>query len=551
MIGRALALLARAAGADPVRVRALARALRAEARGQLTLQYEERGERGLHPDTSRVLLLVVLALTSVGVAVAAVALRDRLLLAGLVLMSAQAGAAFVRAAAEVVPVVLGSDDRAVLGWWPVTERELLLARGLLVLESVVEGSAAVLSVPLVAFAVAASPPVLPALTVIAGAGLQSIALAAVMVLFVQSLGRLLGRRRARRLAEVLSTVILVIALNVAVRAVRPWLADLGTLSPWLLMVAPVTWFAAWSAVWQPMFAAVVGVLASLVATVVLVVLGIRALGRQAAEAAESATVARAGRWDWTTPLVALTTPWLGGRDGRALRLLLRAHLREDWRFTGSLMFMPVAILIYLVVVRTDDLATASHELQGLGPAATTLGLWMSLLGLSIGGAATCSTEAKAGWLIACSVQTPGRALSLQRRLVRSIVPLPLLGVATMLLVWRSGLASWQIPLVVAPAWLAFEILVVFAQCVAPAQSFSRAWRREGNEFRGFHLLLVLIWPLAMVPLLVIYDRLPWGPPIVLVSQIAMLAGMRWLLRWRVARLGVSGLDPRLGRADTS
>ena len=36
-------------------------------------------------------------------------------------------------AGEVVPLVLGAEDRPVLGWWPVTERELLVARGGLLL----------------------------------------------------------------------------------------------------------------------------------------------------------------------------------------------------------------------------------------------------------------------------------------------------------------------------------------------------------------------------------------------------------------------------------
>ncbi|MBD3222267.1 hypothetical protein GF314_13600, partial [bacterium] len=343
-----IALLLRLAGVPAHRVLGLARALRADAHGKQELQYEERGRRGLHPDTGRRVMLAMLLVMSVLLAVVAVVLRERLLLVAVILMAAQVMAAFLRAATEVVPLVLGGDDRPVLGWWPVTGRELLVARGLLVGGSVVEASVAILAAPLVAVAVAARPPVLPAVGLLVGAALQAVALASVMVLLAQAAGRMLGVRRARRLAEVTGTLLLIVAINVGIRAARTWLGDLAALSPWWLLVAPPAWFAAWGAWTEPTGAVLVGAAASLAVTAGLVAAGTRALGGLGIERVED-PAARRPRRDWTAPLVALTWPGLRGRDGRALRLLLRAHLREDWRLTGSLLFLPVAMLVYLVV----------------------------------------------------------------------------------------------------------------------------------------------------------------------------------------------------------
>lgn len=539
-----LAPLLRLGGAEPRRVLGLMHALRAESRGQQELQYEARGRRGMHPDAGRTFLLLVLVVLSLGVTVGAGLLRERLLLASLVVAGAQVVAALLRAGGEVVPLVLGDDDRPVLGWWPVSERELLLARGLIVGTSVLEGTLAVAAIPVLVLAIVAQPVLIVALGLAAGLLLHTIALAAVMVLFTHGLGRLLGPRRARRLAETLGTLLLVVLINVVVRSVRPWFDGMVAGSPWWLVAVPATWWAAWGALTQPSAVVLAALAASVAATGGLVVAGGRVLARGRGEQEREGRPRQRNGWDWTTPVVAWTRPWLGGRDGQALRLLLRAHLREDWRFTGSLLFLPLMMLAYLLLVRSDDLASMGTELVGLGPAASTLGLWMSLLGLSVAAAVTCSTEAAAGWLMATSVLDPGRALALQRRLVRALIPAPMLPLITLVLIWRTGLDPWQAPLVFVPAWLAFEALVVFIQSVTPTQSFGRAWRREGNEFRGFHLLVLMIWPVVMLPLLIVHDRLPWGPPVVIASQLIVWAGLRLVLRWRVAKLGVVGLSPR-------
>jgi hypothetical protein len=289
-----------------------------------------------------------------------------------------------------------------------------------------------------------------------------------------------------------------------------------------------------------------GALLAVAATGALLVVGIRVLGRlDASDEEQPARGLRSGR-DWTRPLLAWASPWLRGRDGLAMRLLLKAHLREDWRFTSSIMLLPVALLVYLLVVRGHRLEELPGGLAGVGQAAGILGLWLSMLGLSLGGSASCSTEHQAAWLIGGGVLDGSRALSLQRRLVRCLVPGPMLVLATAGLVWRSGLDPLLAPLAMLPAWLGFEIMLTFVQWAAPSAPFSRAWRREGHGFRHYYLVLILVWPVAMVPVFLLYGRGWWGPPAVLALQALLLVGMRLALRQRVRGRGVYGLVPRTG-----
>jgi len=536
--------LIRLTGTDPLRVRSLAVGLQREAHGQLQLQHELEGRRGLSPDGGRILVLVLLALASVGLAVAVVALRDRPLLAAMLLVAGQGGAVFLRSAAEVVPLVLGAEDRQVLGWWPVTERELLVARGGLLLLGVLEATAAVGAIPLMALAVVGSPLLAPLAGAVVGLLLHAVTLAAMLLLLVQGLGRLLGRRRARRLVEVMGTVVVIIVINVVMRSLERVIDGVEGLSPWFMLLVPTTWYGSWGALAQPSAPVVVGALAALGATALLLSVGVRILGGLAAGDEEPQTHARRPGRDWTRPLVAWAAPWLGGREGLAMRLLLKAHLREDWRFTGSLMFLPTALLVYLVVVRGDRLEGLAEGLAGIGRTATMLGVWMGMLGLSLGATVTCSTEAPAAWLLHGAVLSPQRALSLERRLVRALVPAPMLILAAAGLVWRGGLDPLLAPLAMAPAWLSFEIMITFVQWILPAAPFSRAWRREGHGFRHLYFLLILLGPLVFAPVVLLYGRSGWGPPVMLAIQAGILGILRLMLRRRAGRLGVYGLAPR-------
>ena len=544
MTPRVVAPLLALCGVQPDRAWALMRGLRAEARGQIVIQHEEKGKKGLHPDTGRIIVLVFLALGSIGVAVGVGFMRGRPDLAVSLMVLAQGVAAFMRAGGEVVPVVLGADDRQVLGWWPVSEREILVARGVLVLEAVLEASAAVLAIPLVVLLVMGRPVGLATVGGLVGLVLHAMVLAAVMLLLVHGLGRLLGRKRARRVIDVMSSMIIIIVINLVVRSLQPSLDAVGELSPWALSAIPTYWFGAWGSLQALTGPRLTALACGVAATVLLLAGGIRTLaGRNTVADHEDQAVRRGGR-DWTRPILAWVAPWLSGRDGRVMRLLLKTHLREDWRFTSSVLFLPVGMLVYLFVIRVDDMGELMNDLVSARELAPTMGMWMTMLAVSMGGSMVLSVQADAAWLVQTGVLRPRRMLSLQRKLMRWLVPIPLMVVILAVLVLRVGLDVRQTPLVAIPALLSFEIMVVFMQCANPSLPFCRAWRREGHHFRGFHLLAMVVWPLAFAPVMLGFLWLPWGPPLAMLLQLLTLLALRLVLNWRVARQGVVGHVPR-------
>lgn len=544
MTPRLVAPLLSLCGVAPDRTWALMRGLRAEARGQVVIQYEEKGNKGLHPDTGRIVLLAFLALGSIGVAVGVGFMRARPDVAVSLMVLAQGVAAFMRAGGEVVPVVLGPDDRKVLGWWPVGEREILVARGMLVLEAVLEASAAVLTIPLVVLLVVGRPVVLPLVGAVVGLSLHALVLAAVMLLLVHGLGRLLGRKRARRIIDVMSSMVTIILINVLIRTLRPSLETVGSLSPWVLTAIPTYWYGVWGGLHALSAPGLVALVCGLGAAVLLLAGGVRTLaGRNTAADQEDQTAAQGGR-DWTRPILIWLAPWLSGRDGRVMRLLLKTHLREDWRFTSSVLFLPMGMLVYLFVIRADDMGELMNDLVSARELAPTMGLWMTMLAVSMAGAMVLSVQADAAWLVQTGVLAPQRMLALQRRLMRWLVPIPLMTVILIVLVLRLGLDVRQAPLVAIPALLSFEIMVVFMQCANPTMPFCRAWRRQGHQFRGFHLLAMVVWPLAFAPVMLGFLWLPWGPPLAMVLQLLTLGVLRLILNWRVGRQGVVGHMPR-------
>jgi hypothetical protein len=542
-MGVLLHAVLRLAGVDPVRVVGLARGLRREARGQMRRRHEEEGRRRMGPETGRMVVLILLGVGSIFLAAAMAALRDAPLAAAMVLVAAQGGAVFLRSAGEVVPLILGADDGPVLGWWPVTARELMVARGLLLMEGVLEATAAIGLIPLVTLAFVGKPPVVTAAGTAAALLLHAVTVAVTILLLVQGAARVMGRRRARRLLEVVGTTLIILLVNVGARGLGRLVRHIDDVSPWMLLALPTAWYGSWGALAQPSGPVLAGAALGLTVTAVLMAVGVRVLGSVGAEESAVRAARRGGR-DWTLGIDRLVAPWLRGRDGKAVRLLLRAHLREDWRFTGSLLVIPAALLFYLLVVRDEAVASMARGEGSVVMASSMLSLWMSILGMSLAATVACSAEPDASWLLRGSTLDAGRALSLQRRLLRSLVPGPLLGSAAVLLGIRLGMTPWQVLLSVAPAWLAFEIMTVFMQMAVPAASFSRAWRRDGGGTRHFFWLAAAVGPVAVVPAMTLYGQPGWGAPAVLASQALVLLLLRWALRWRAARLGVLGLAPR-------
>jgi len=537
---RWLGPLVRLAGGDPVRVLGLARALRREAQVQLQLAHEAGTGGRLGPDAGRWVMLGVLGAMSIAVAAAVGALRERAWVAASLLVLCQGGAVFLTAARDAVPLILGQEDRRVLGWWPVSERELLLARSGLLLRAVLEASAAMTAAPLVVLLVAGAPPVAAGLGTLVGLGLHAVVLAAVLAILVQGLARLIGRARARRLVEVAGTLLIVIVINLAARRLGTLAGESRLAGGWALAAVPTAWFGAWGALAQPGWPEVAAAGMGLAAAIAVPAWGLRALGSRGRGDRESTARSRRAV-DWTRPLGWWLAPWLRGRDGRALGLLARAHLREDWRLTGGVLFLPVLLLAYLAV-SGDRLAGATAGTEAI---AGRLALWMALLGASLGGAFTCSSEAAAAWLPAGGVGDPRRLLSLERRLARALLPAPAL-LAIGIALWAADLVRpADLPAVLGIPWLAFELTLTLTQLVGPAAPFSRAWRRDGGGAnRAVFWLLLLVAPACLVWNALVIARTRWGLALTAALLAGSLAGVRWSLARRIGRHGLPGLSPR-------
>src|SRR5204862_3960905 len=118
---------------------------------------------------------------------------------------AQAAMTIAMTAMIGVPSLLADDDAAVLGWWPLSARDLTLARLLIVLRPVMQGSAVLCGLPLAAHALLGPIPLVSALSLAVGLALQAIAVTALVMAVVAGAlsgpGRKAGRRALIRAAS--------------------------------------------------------------------------------------------------------------------------------------------------------------------------------------------------------------------------------------------------------------------------------------------------------------------------------------------------------------
>lgn len=538
---RPAAALIRLAGGEPASVLPLMRALGREARGQRHWAHAREGGGGLGPDGAWWLTLAILVLVSGGLAMltsAQAALAPWR--AALVLLFGQFAAVMLMTARDAVPLLLEGADRRVIGWWPVRERDLLLARSGLLLRRVVQVSVAIAGLPWLVLALTGSGGVAVALGALVALGLHGLVLASLLALTLHVLGRLVGVRWARRLVEVLGVLLLLGLSNLGGRPLMRLLVSGDAQFSWELLVWPFVWFAAWTMLWPPQAPVVLAILLSLVASAALPAWGLRRLGRvTAAEHEQPGTARRVGR-DWTGPMVAWASLWLRGRDGASVLLLLRAHLRKDWRLTGQLLVFPT-LLVGLFWLRGGRLTAADMATAQVAAAlAGEMAFFTALLGLSLAAAMTFSGEAPAAWLVHGAALDGSRLLSLHRRLVRALVTVPFVAVALGMLLGRGDLSLSQAPLALLLGLLAGELACVLVQWVRPAAPFSRAWRRGESAGRQVTWLLILVWPAHVLWQELVLNRLVWGLPLSVGAAAGLLVIGRWLLARRAARLGVHG-----------
>jgi hypothetical protein len=544
MSGFILGPLVCMAGGDPGRVLALARALKREADGQRSWQHAQEGGGWLGPDEGRWLTYGALVLISIVVAILLKTVAaERIWLASTVLCLAQTGAIALTMARDAVPLLLSGADRRVIGWWPVSERELLLARSLLLLRGMSQTTIAIAAFPWMVLTGHAPVPLLSGPGALVGLGLHTVVLLVLLVLCIRGLARLVGLHWARRSVEMLGLLAL-IALTSQIGTDVPdgsfsGLRDFS--SNWRMLALPTSWFAAWAALWPvngPVLgAAILGAAASSSA----VFFGLRMLGKSHRGEQEPVLDNLRPKLDWARPAVSAMGPFFKDREGRILLLLLCAHLRRDWRLTSQLVFLP---LLYLVMIwRQVSQLTAAEPADALQAAGSiqTVFLFAGLLGLLLGSTVTFSSESTAAWILRGGVVDGRRMLVLHRRLLRFLVAVPFTATVMVMLQVRAGLPLTMLVPAAVAALLTCELAVVLAQWIRPALPFSRAWRR--NEYGGSGQTILLIT--GLVPVLWLWGRLVlektiWGWPVTVVVQFLVLFVVLRILDRRIARLGLGG-----------
>lgn len=540
--------LVRLAGGDPVRVLALAGALHRDARGRRAWQHAQEGGGWFGPEDGRRLTLFVLALASISVSFPVRSLAaGQPWLAGIILCLAQFGAVILTTARDAVVLLLADEDRRIIGWWPASERELTLARCCLLLRGMLQTTLAVAGLPLAVLVVHAPRPLASGPGALIGLGLHTAALAALLVLGIRGFSRLVGLQWARRTIELLGVALLLLLTGqVGATGLHGLIPDLGDpTTNWQMLALPVSWFAAWFALWPPSVLVLSAAGLGAVASVAIVVVGLRRIVAGNRDVSERPPGVHCGRFDWTRPVMGWLRPWFAGREGRILMILLCAHLRRDWRLTGQLLLLPP---LYLALIWRQVASESAPDPSGILTAVRAVAgivLFLSLLGFLLGAAFTHTGEPSAAWILRSGVIDGRRMLVLQRRLLRILVAVPFLLCAALLLLMRMHL-PWQILLpAAASSLLACELAVVVVQWIRPALPFSRAWRRgEQAGSHGHIWFLALLLPVILVWGRLVLERTIWGWLLTAAVLALLLVPTRVFLNRRVVRQGIIGLTPQ-------
>jgi hypothetical protein len=323
------------------------------------------------------------------------------------------------------PSLLVDDDQQVLGWWPVSRRELLLARLGTLLKPALQVTLALGLVPLVVFAFTGRPPVLMAALLGVGLLIQTLGVAfgtaAVLALVV----RLWGRRRAERLAALAadSNIFMYFWL---LGAFMPRLEPFFTAHAGLFLALPLFWFTIFGDPLAGPLAQAAGAV-GVVWCLTSVAVGLRLLGRAHAGEMAEPLATRPPRWHHASVVSWLLRPMMPGREGWVVRRLLESHLRDDWRFIGGMLTLPVMIAVmFFVASDAAPAGTGSPELAHTALQAVENSPFVMVLAATVIFLTTFSSTPAALWPVALADLDTGRLLTAQRGMIRGLVVAPVL-----------------------------------------------------------------------------------------------------------------------------
>ncbi len=510
-LGPVVRLLAAVAGGRPAVVLPLAQAMDRAAQGQTALLREKsRRSQRLTPGALRLLILgLIFALSGFIALTMLVRPEDIHPAPGVIILVAFHWLMVLNMVlAQAGPALLVDEDHLVLGAWPVTRREIVLARLSAVLREAFEATAAMSVVPLIVYLVVGRPPALPALALLVGIVLQTVGVTFGLTAVLMLLVRRLGRKRAQRLAALVADgnfPFLLFLLMMGADRILPFVQA----HPRVLAALPPAWFAAWGDLAAgPFYWLLAGV--GLVTSAALVWGAVRLLNPSVASGADEDAGGGASRFDpggwFAAALTWLLAPSMPGREGRVLRQLLTAHLREDVRFVAGLISIPAVLAGLFFLGGEGALREVSPEiLQVSALSAVRYSNMIFVLGVQLLAVASFSSRPQALWIVALSDLDGARLLAAQRGMVRGLIMLPI-GIVYFIKALEVG-ASWPTALRdLMVVMLELELIVVVMQGMRRTMPFSLAFTRDQSMRRLMTVMLYMAGAIGFALLNVVYAR---------------------------------------------
>lgn len=515
-----------AAGGDPAVVRALADAFRRADDGRAVLDRERNPRNGsIPPGAVKTLLNLLTVLISVVLSIVMLAADGPLPPGPLLLGGLHWLLAVNWLVGRAGPALLADADSDVLGWWPVTPRDLLLARVLRLLRDSLIFAAAAAGVPVLVLLFTGRPPVLAAALFGLGVVVQAVAVVFGVFTLAALLVRRLGRDKAVRLAALVSDgnfgwIIWLIVINVSFQAER--ITDHIDALAWL----PPLWAGLWAAPTSPA-TFLRGVLLLSLTTAVLVVLGTRLAGAPAPAADGPRRRAAASSRHWTDPLEPLLAPWLPGREGWVTRRLLVAHLRNDWRFLASALAGPLMFAAMIFAAGHDDALSADAAHSAMLD--IRFAFWIPFLAPTAFMAMLGSSRPEAIWPVALADLDGARLLAAQRRVGRVLLLAPMLVVYVVRAMQLGAPWPWALgdALLLAALW---ENGVLLLQERTRTMSFGRRIGHDQDAKRVAIMLLSLVFSMVNALLIFVYTVSPGGAAATWGLSLLLYGFLRWRLR---------------------
>jgi len=391
------------------------------------LRQQSRRKRPLTASGFRILILVITALGSVFLSLFMVLSPSDfhphlgvLILVGvhwLMVMNMVVG--------QAGPSLLVDDDLQVMGWWPVSRRELMLARLGTILKPALEVTAAMGTIPLLVYLVTGRPPVVSALVLGAGLLIQAVGVTFGVGVVLSLVVRLWGRRRAQRLAALLADgnlFMYIWFLGFLVPRLGPWFSEHLR----VLYALPPLWFAAYGDLHADHFCQLMG-LAGTAVSFVLVAVGLRLMVQEDAGRDAHEEETRPSRWHFSSVVSLLLRPMMPGREGWVVRRLLESHLREDWRFIGGMLTLPVMMaFMFFVLDGTVSRSVDPEDLRYTALTSINNSQFLAIMAATVIFLVSYSSSARALWIVALADLDTGRLLAAQRGLIRGLVVMPVL-----------------------------------------------------------------------------------------------------------------------------